>query len=638
MKAETRPQNLEVLKESLLQSGPMPVMMNVVSPHIAECAPFPNAMDSKQTRIVFGITLLVVLVWLVSPLLGRREHAPDIAANIQSKFDAARAIETTREYVTRFPRRVIGSIEARQSTGFLERRFKDLGYETSYAHFDATIAGRRQVGRNVYAFRQGGTPEILAVAAHYDTAGTTVQGAMDDGSGVGVLLELARLAAAVPTHRSLLFIASDGEEWGMLGIRDLVSNYPERDRIVAALSLDYVAIGDLAHIVLDTIGQEDGYSPPWLRVLAQRAAETEGIPVLEPGGFQEHIERALLFSGTDQGPLLKVGIPAINLSSNSRESAKEIRVYHSAQDTIENLRVESFGIYGRTAERILFSLDGLPSIPRESMGSLRALDDLYLPAPLMLLLHLLAFVPLVAMLYFHSANHHRFISPGRVQREAASFLGTLLPILLPLPIIRALTFLLLLPRYSLYPATPKDPVLEHPSWGVLLGITTTVLVIAVGCYFLIRFLNRNLPRHDFHVSKTVLLGVLLIVIILALVHNAYWAVSFLVLPALIWGLLGPGKGPGERAANRILILAAGIMYIMVSCSWASRLGLGWKMIWYELLAMSTGMFGTKGYVLAASAFALGIRFLVIQSHNGGSRPGDTGGAASQEPAGIAGSV
>jgi hypothetical protein len=246
---------------------------------------------------------------------------------------------------------------------------------------------------------------------------------------------------------------------------------------------------------------------------------------------------------------------------------------------------------------------------------MRAFDDIYLPAPLVFFLHLLAFVPLATMLYFNAANHRRFICAGRIQRETSSNLGTMLPILLPLPIIRTLTFLRLLPRYSLYPATPKDPVLEHPAWGVMLGITITVLVVAIGCFFLVRFLNRSLTRHDFHVSKTVLLGVLLVVVVLALVHNAYWAVSFLGLPALVWGLVGPGKGVGERAANRILILASGIPYVLVSCSWASRLDLGWKMIWYEVLAIDTGIFSIPGYLLAAVSFALCIRFLVIQSHS-----------------------
>ncbi len=579
-------------------------------------------MDAKQTRIVLIIILLIVLAWLGSPLFGKRERAPLDPARIQPQFDAALALDTTREFVTRYPRRVIGSIESRQSTGFLEKHFKDLGYETSYAHFDATIAGRRQVGRNVYAFKPGQTPEILAVVAHYDTAGTTFQGAMDDGSGVGVLLELARLAAAMPTRRGLLFVASDGEEWGMLGIRDLVSNYPGRRRIVAALSLDYVAIDDLAQITLDTVGQGAGYSPPWLRVLSECAAEAEQISVSEPGGFQEHLERALVFSSTDQGPFLHMAVPAINLSSSSRESAKEFQVYHSNRDTIENLKGESFRVYGRTAERIFLSLDSLPSIPQESMGYLRTVDDIYLPPLLMLLLHWLAYAPLLVVFYFHAANHRLFISAGRVQREAASFLGTLLPFLFPFPIIRALDFLRVLPRYSLYPATPKDPVLAHPAWGVLLGTAITMLVVATGCFFLVQFLNRKLPRHDFCVSKTLLLGMLVIVIVLALIHNAYWAVTFLALPAWIWGLVGAGKGTGERAANRILILAAGILYIMVSCSWASRLCLGWKLIWYEILAIGTGMFTVQGYLLSVAAFALCIRFLVIQSHSAGSRSGD----------------
>ena len=52
---------------------------------------------------------------------------------------------------------------------------------------------------------------------------------MDDGSGVGVALELARIFASMPLRHSLLIIATDGEEWGMLGAADFAVNYPGSD-------------------------------------------------------------------------------------------------------------------------------------------------------------------------------------------------------------------------------------------------------------------------------------------------------------------------------------------------------------------------------------------------------------------------
>lgn len=570
-------------------------------------------MDTKQIKIVFGSILLVSLMWLAAPILGRRAVPPSATEQIQPLFDAAQALRNTRDFVTQHPRRVIGSIEARQSTSFLQKRFLELGYTTSYAHFDATVASRRQVGRNIYAFKPGQTAQMLAVVSHYDTAGTTIQGAMDNGSGIGVLLELARVMSVLPARRSLLFIASDGEEWGMLGVRDLIANYSKRDRIAAALSLDYVATGELAELRLDEAGQMAGYAPPWLRMLARRCAEQQGLPVSEPAGFLEHLDRALLLSWTDQGPFLRAGIPAINLSSAARDGVFEYSVYHSARDTIEHMKVESFASYGRAAECILRSLDTLPAIPQESGGTLRVIDNIFIPGSVVVLGQILAFVPFMIMVAFHLANHRRYLTLERVQREATSFAGTLLPFLLTLPVIQMLAYIRRLPRYSLYPATPKDPVLQHPAWGVVLGILIPAVAVAVGCWFLGRFLNRKLPRADFHVSKSILMVIFFSVIILALIYNSYWATSFLLLPALFWGMVGFSKGAGARAANRIIILAAGGLYVMVSCSYASHLGVGWNLFWYQILALSTGMFSWQAFLLSSATAALGIRFLVIQS-------------------------
>jgi hypothetical protein len=573
-------------------------------------------MDPRQTKIILGITALVVLLWLAFPLLGKRER-PILPAEKLSLFDPFQSLRVTQEFITGYPRRVLGSIEARQSTGYLQQRFQQLGYQVTYSHFDATLAGRRQVGRNVYAFRQAPSSEILVVMAHYDTARTTFQGAMDDGSGIGVLLELARVFAGLPIRHSLLFVASDGEEWGMLGALDFARNHPERNRIVAALSLDYVAAGDLEELTLDTVGQIGGYTPPWLRVLARAAGEEEHVAIAEPAGFREFLERALLLSWTDQGPLLNAGIPAINLGSGSRDRSRELEIYHSPEDTIGNLKVESFQKYGTVAELILRTLDRLPSIPRESMGAFRVHGNIMLAPTVMVVLQCLAFLPLFLTLYFHLVNHRQYFSLGRIQREVSSFLGALFPFLLAYSAILLLSLLRRFPSYSMYPATPKDPVLDRPQWGALGAIFITAILAAVACFFLVRFLNRKLPRADFYVSKSVLLVILCVVVICALRYNAYWAVTFLILPAWLWGLVGAGQGPGGRAANRMVILAAGVLYFMISCSYASRLCLGWKLVWYEILALSTGMFHWQAFVLSSLVFALGIRFLAIQSFSRG---------------------
>ncbi len=570
-------------------------------------------MDQRQTKIVLGTAGVMIILWLAFPLLGtRREPMPPVEP-VFLVFDPANALRVTRDFVVRFPQRVLGSNEARQSTGYLQEYLRQLGYEVSYAHFDAVIAGRRQVGRNVYAFQPGRSEEILVLVAHYDTARTTLQGAMDDGSGVGVLLELARVFAGSPMSRSLLFVASDGEEWGMLGTVDLARNHPARKRIVAAISLDYVAAGELARLTLETTGQMGGYSPSWLRSLARGSIEAEGLTVIEPAGFQEFVQRSLLLSSTDQGPFLNAGIPAINLGSESRDSALERAVYHSSEDTVENLNLESLTRYGRATERAVRTLDSLPVIPHDPMGAFRVHGDIVLAPGIMTVLQYLAFVPLLVGLWFHLANHGQFLSIARIQREFTAFVGTLLPLVLIYPVVLLLSLLRRIPLFSLYPPPPKDPILQQPQYGVLAGIFTAVILASIGCFFLVRYLNRELPRPDFHVSKTLLLLLLVAVSVLGLLYNPYWAVSFLILPAWLWTIVGPGIGPGARAANRLLIVAAGVLYFMLCWSYAARLFLGWKLIWYEVLALSTGMFHFHAFLLSAAIFALGIRFLAIQS-------------------------
>src|SRR5436309_16092075 len=96
-----------------------------------------RAMDSKQTRAVLATILLVLLSWAASALLlTYREPIPRLS-QAALKFDAAQAFRFTQEFVTRFPRRVLGSFESRNSTGYLQQHLKELGYEISYLHFSA---------------------------------------------------------------------------------------------------------------------------------------------------------------------------------------------------------------------------------------------------------------------------------------------------------------------------------------------------------------------------------------------------------------------------------------------------------------------------------------------------------------------
>lgn len=106
--------------------------------------------------------------------------------------------------------------------------------------------------------------------------------------------------------------------------------------------------------------------------------------------------------------------------------------------------------------------------------------------------------------------------------------------------------------------------------------------------------------------------ILFAVIILALKYNSYWAATFLFLPAWIWGTVGLGRRTQWRLINWVLIVAAGIAYYVFVVRLADFLYLGWDFIWYEILALSCGLFTPAAYMLAAVTVAVGVRFLAIQ--------------------------
>jgi hypothetical protein len=199
-----------------------------------------------------------------------------------------------------------------------------------------------------------------------------------------------------------------------------------------------------------------------------------------------------------------------------------------------------------------------------------------------------------------------------IRRELLVSLGTALPFwafFLTVSLTRALR---LLPTYSLYPATAKDPILINIPWNILGSILGAAFFMAVVCSLIGIISVRSMPKPDFYASKLVLLALSVCIVVLALIHNSYWAVFFLLLPAWVWSLIGRGKTLGERLRNGIWIIAAGIPFYAAVGMYCARLGLGWNYLWYQVLALDSGLFTASGYYLGISGIVLGVRFLVVQ--------------------------
>jgi hypothetical protein len=183
---------------------------------------------------------------------------------------------------------------------------------------------------NVAGLLPGSDParaaEVVVVVAHLDGLGVGVpvdgdaihNGAMDNASGVAVLLEVARGLAALPVAppRSVLFLAVTGEEKGLLG-SEWFAAHPSvpLERIVAAVNVDG-APGPFPFE--DVVARGAGHST--LGRAAALAAEAMGLAV-----SPDPVPRANAFIRSDQYSFVRAGIPALYVSPGRMGGDPEAR-------------------------------------------------------------------------------------------------------------------------------------------------------------------------------------------------------------------------------------------------------------------------------------------------------------------------
>lgn len=172
---------------------------------------------------------------------------------------------------------------------------------------------------NVAAVLPGSDPELrneyVLYTAHSDHIGVTQDlsqddhinnGAMDNASGVSVLLETARMfvEAEEQPKRSILFLSVTAEERGLLGA-DYFAHYPTvpLQQIVANVNLDMpVLLYDFADIIAF------GSTHSTLGESVAEAAGQYGIELSE-----DPMPEQAIFTRSDHYPFVKKGVPAVFL-------------------------------------------------------------------------------------------------------------------------------------------------------------------------------------------------------------------------------------------------------------------------------------------------------------------------------------
>lgn len=127
-------------------------------------------------------------------------------------FDSSRAMQYIKQLSVGIGLRPAGSEGEAEAAAYIAGVFADSDYEDIVEQ--AFPAVDDNISRNIYVEDIGTKPEwVVIVGAHYDSAGGTGSpGANDNASGVGVILELARVFQDIDNVPTLLFVAFASEE------------------------------------------------------------------------------------------------------------------------------------------------------------------------------------------------------------------------------------------------------------------------------------------------------------------------------------------------------------------------------------------------------------------------------------------
>lgn len=185
------------------------------------------------------------------------------------------------------------------------------------ASLEATTKATTIRTHNLIGKLPGRQPEAGAVlfVSHWDHFGTCAEspaedticnGAIDNASGVAALTEVARtLTKGPPLDRDVYFLATTGEELGLLGAHAFAEDPPMAlDSIVAAFNIDSIAIAPRGTPLMIV-----GKGMTRLDDTIAKVAKQEGMHLLDSDAANEFVRRQ------DGWALLQHDIPAVMVTT-----------------------------------------------------------------------------------------------------------------------------------------------------------------------------------------------------------------------------------------------------------------------------------------------------------------------------------
>jgi Zn-dependent M28 family amino/carboxypeptidase len=282
------------------------------------------------------------------------------------QFDAQRAYDLVQKQVDFGPR--VPNTKAHDNTrDFLKAEMQQYADTVIAQSFEKELYGTKLKLTNIIGSFSPEKTNRVILCAHWDSRPRAeedpnpanrnkgIPAANDGGSGVAVLLELARIFKTERPDMGIDIILFDGEDYGLpnhsddysLGAQHYVANMVmPRPRYVILLDI----VGDKEAVF--KIEQESYQAAPMLAEQIWRVGMQHGKghfvgEVINGGIMDDHI------------PFIRAGIPAVDIidiemvGNNSTNPRRQY--WHTHNDTMDNIGAETLEAVGNTLLNFLFT-------------------------------------------------------------------------------------------------------------------------------------------------------------------------------------------------------------------------------------------------------------------------------------------
>lgn len=265
-----------------------------------------------------------------------------------------------------------GSPRSQAAAAYVAAQFREAGLdEVRLQNFES--GGQR--GSNALGVLRAGGPEFIVLGAHHDSVAAG-PGAYDDGGGVGVLIEVARLMVQESRRtRTVVFASWDGEEDGFHGSREHIRSLAGEGRQLVATFVVEMCGWSRGTPSLQTLAYPDPrrpggqvIAPAWLVRAALQGSRRAGQELhvgdpLIPWLYQPAVRFFRVgFSGDDQA-FLRQGLPAVFASDSS--FSRFYPHYHTARDTRDQLDDAALERMGTAVLGVLDELGQTQRVPAQ---------------------------------------------------------------------------------------------------------------------------------------------------------------------------------------------------------------------------------------------------------------------------------